>query len=182
MQKRLVHGLRGNSCCCYKRQDWINTRVATDGSKGCEVSIELPKKWYKYNDFLGFALLFHFVHLPPPHDYQTRYDSPYYSEFSISQGDQFIHVKALWLNFNFINYWKHGLEALGVSFFPQIGIQNEYRSIRWIYFKAIFGCKSYSTTPYCDYKALGQEMITQQKMTHSHTTKDEDNMSSSFPS
>ena len=51
----------------------------TDRSKGCEVSIELPKKWYKDNDFLGFALLFHFVHLPPPHDDQTRYDSPYFS-------------------------------------------------------------------------------------------------------
>ena len=53
--------------------EWVSDR-----SKECEVSIELPKKWYKDDNFLGIALFFHFVHLPPPDDDQTRYDSPYY--------------------------------------------------------------------------------------------------------
>ena len=52
--------------------EWVSDR-----SKECEVSIELSKKWYKDDNFLGIALFFHFVHLPPDYD-QTRYDSPYY--------------------------------------------------------------------------------------------------------
>ena len=53
--------------------EWVSDR-----SKECEVSIELPKKWYKDDNFLGIALFFHFVYLPPPDDDQTRYDTPYY--------------------------------------------------------------------------------------------------------
>ena len=53
--------------------EWVSDR-----SKECEISIELPKKWYKDDNFLGIALFFHFVHLPLPDDDQTRDDSPYY--------------------------------------------------------------------------------------------------------
>ena len=77
--------------------EWVS-----DKSMGCEVTIELPKKWYKDDNFLGFALFFHFVYSPPPH-YQ----------FSISQGDQFILVS---VHSNFIKKLEKGLEALVVSF------------------------------------------------------------------
>ena len=40
--------------------EWVS-----DKSMGCEVTIELPKKWYKDDNFLGFALFFHFVNVPP---------------------------------------------------------------------------------------------------------------------
>ena len=66
--------------------EWVS-----DKSMGCEVTIELPKKWYKYDNFLGIALFFHCVHFPP------------YCEFSISQGDQFILVSA---DFNLLRSLK----------------------------------------------------------------------------
>ena len=34
---------------------------ASDKRMGCDVTIGLPKKWYKNDNFLGFALFFHFV-------------------------------------------------------------------------------------------------------------------------
>ena len=79
--------------------EWVS-----DKSMGCEVTIELPKKWYKDDNFLGFALFFHFV------------DSLIFYQFSISQGDQFISVSE---HSHFIDLEK-GLEALVVVFFPQI--------------------------------------------------------------
>ena len=104
--------------------EWVS-----DKSMGCEVTIELPKKWYKDDNFLGFALFFHYVHLPPP-----------YCEFSISQ----VLVNA---DFNFSSsdfkfaFWdfnpSKNHDALMVFFFPQIVIPNEYRSRRWKYFKAL---------------------------------------------
>ena len=97
--------------------EWVS-----DKSMGCEVSIELPKKWYKDDNFLGFALFFHFDHFPLT-----------CLEFSISQGDQFILVNA---DFDFIEKLEIGLEALMVFFFPQIVIPNEYRSRRWRCLKA----------------------------------------------
>ena len=97
--------------------EWVS-----DKSMGCEVTIELPKKWYKDDNFLGFALFFHFVDFPPPHH-----------QFSISQGDQFIWVS---VHSNFIQKLENGSEALVVFFFPQIAIPNEYRSRRWKYLKA----------------------------------------------
>ena len=104
--------------------EWVSDKIM-----GCEVSIELPKKWYKDDNFLGFALFFHFVHFPLPS-----------CEFSISQGDQFISVSAdfdfIYLKFDFIKNLEKDLEALVVLFFPQIVIPNEYRSRRWKYFKA----------------------------------------------
>ena len=104
--------------------EWVS-----DKSMGCEVTIELPKKWYKDDNFLGFALLFHFVHFPHP-----------YCEFSISQGDQFISVSTdfdlIFSKFDFIKNLEKDLEALMVFFFPQIVIPNEYRSRSWKYFKA----------------------------------------------
>ena len=103
--------------------EWVS-----DKSMGCEVTIELPKKWYKDDNFLGFALFFHFVHFPPC------------CEFSISQGDQFISMSAdfdfMFSDFDFIKNLEKGSEALVVFFFPQIVIPNEYRSRRWKYFKA----------------------------------------------
>ena len=121
-------------------QKWVS-----DKSMGCEVRIDLPKKWYKDDNFLGFSLFFNFVHLPPPHDDQTRCNIPHCCcEFSISQCHQSIPVSSLWSDFNFINYCDEGLEAMGVSFFPQIGLLNEYRSRRWKHFKASFDYKPFN--------------------------------------
>ena len=103
--------------------EWVS-----DKSMGCEVTIELPKKWYKDDNFLGFALFFHFVDSPPPH-----------CQFFISQGDQFISVSA---GFHFYMRPEKGLEALVVFFIPQIVIPNEYRSRRWKYLKACIGRNS----------------------------------------
>ena len=104
--------------------EWVS-----DKSMGCEVTIELPKKWYKDDNFLGFALFFHFV------DFH-----PVYCEFSISQGDQFISMSAdfdfMFSSFDFIKNLGKVLKELVVFFFPQIVIPNEYRSRRWKYFKA----------------------------------------------
>ena len=103
--------------------EWVS-----DKSMGCEVTIELPKKWYKDDNFLGFALFFHFV------DFPSRY-----CEFSISQGDQFILVSA---HSNFIENLEKDSKELVLFFFPQIVIPNEYRSRRWKYFKACIGRNS----------------------------------------
>ena len=103
--------------------EWVS-----DKSMGCEVTIELPKKWYKDDNFLGFALFFHFVDSPPPH-----------CQFFISQGDQFIWVSVY---SNFMKKLEKGSEALVVFFFPQFVIPNEYRSRRWKYFKACIGRNS----------------------------------------
>ena len=107
--------------------EWVS-----DKSMGCEVTIELPKKWYKDDNFLGFALFFDFVDSPLP-----------YCEFIVSQGDQFIRVT---VHSHFIQKLEIGLESLMVFFFPQIVIPNEYRSKRWKYLKACiernFGVKS----------------------------------------
>ena len=135
--------------------EWVS-----DKSMGCEITIELPKKWYKDDNFLGFALFFHLDHFPPP-----------YCEFSISQGDQFISVNVdfdfrysdfefdFWdfkpfKNFKF-DFWDFNpfknFDALMVFFFPQIVIPNEYRSRRWQYFKACIknnsGVKSFGMHP-----------------------------------
>ena len=99
--------------------EWVS-----DKSMGCEITKVLPKKWYKDDNFLGFALFFHFVDSPP--EYQ----------FSISQGDQFISVSK---SFYYGMRLEKGLEALVVYFFPQIVIPNEYRSKRWKYLKACIG-------------------------------------------
>ena len=99
--------------------EWVS-----DKSMGCEVIIELPKKWYKDDNFLGFALFFHFVvHLP------------LHCEFSMSQRNG-ADVDFIFLDFYFLKNLEKGLEALVVFFFPQIVIPNEYRSRRWKYFKA----------------------------------------------
>ena len=109
--------------------EWVS-----DKSMGCEVTIELPKKWYKDN-FLGFALFFHFVDF-----------LPVYCEFSISQGDQFISMSVDFVfpissfalstsSFDFIMNFGKVLKELVVVFFPQIVIPNEYRSRRWKYLK-----------------------------------------------
>ena len=103
--------------------EWVS-----DKSMGCEVTIELPKKWYKDDNFLGFALFFHVVDSPPPH-----------CQFSISQGDQFRWVS---VHSNFMKKLEKGSEALVVFFFPQIVIPNEYRSRRWKYLKAYIGRNS----------------------------------------
>ena len=100
--------------------EWVS-----DKSMGCEVTMELPKKWYQDDNFLGFALFFHFVDSPPCH-----------CQFSISQGDQFIWVS---LHYSFIHKLKKCSEALVVLFFPQIVIPNEYQSGRWKYLKACTG-------------------------------------------
>ena len=97
--------------------EWVS-----DKSMGCEVTIELPKKWYKDDNFLGFALFCLFDNSVHPH-YQ----------FSISQGDQFIWVS---LHSHFIEKLEIGLEGSVVFFFPQIVIPDEYRSRRWKYLKA----------------------------------------------
>ena len=97
--------------------EWVS-----DKSMGCEVTKVLPKKWYKDDNFLGFALLFLFVDSPLPG-----------YEFSISQGDQFILVSVRSI---FIEKLENGSEALVVFFFPQIVIPNEYRSRRLKYLKA----------------------------------------------
>ena len=111
--------------------EWVS-----DKSMGCEVTIELPKKWYKDDNFLGFALFFHFDHFPIPH-----------CEFSISQGDQFISMSVDFTftissfgfktsSFDYIMNFGKVLDELLVFFFPQIVIPNEYRSRRCKYFKA----------------------------------------------
>ena len=101
--------------------EWVS-----DKSMGCEVTIELPKKWYKDDNFLGFALFFHFV------------DSPLiFYQFSISQGDQLICMvleKYIEASVSTSFYY-----SMGVCFFPQIVIPNEYRSKRWKYLKACIG-------------------------------------------
>ena len=128
--------------------EWVS-----DKRMGCEVTIGLPKKWYKDDNFLGFALFFHFVHLPSDDD-QASFNIPLRCyEFSISQGDQFILVSGFRLNFNIINYYKEGFESLGVSFFPIIGIPNEYRSKGWNYFKASFYYKPFNM------KSCGMHLI-----------------------
>ena len=103
--------------------EWVS-----DKSMGCEVTIELPKKWYKDDNFLGFALFFHFV------DFQHVY-----YEFSISQGDQFIPMSVdfnfKFTSFDFMKNLEKVLEGLAVFFFPQIVIPIEYRSRRWKYLK-----------------------------------------------
>ena len=101
--------------------EWVS-----DKSMGCEVTKVLPKKWYKDDNFLGFALFFHFVDSPLPG-----------YEFSISQGDQFILVSST--SFYHSMRLEKGLEALVVYFFPQIVIPNEYRSKRCKYLKAWIG-------------------------------------------
>ena len=106
----------------------------SDKSMGCEVTIELPKKWYKDDNFLGFALFFHSDHFPIPH-----------CEFSISQGDQFISMSVDFnsmFSFNFMKNLEKVLEELAVLFFPQIVIPNEYRSRRWKYLKVCIKRKS----------------------------------------
>ena len=103
--------------------EWVS-----DKSMGCEVTIELPKKWYKDDNFLGFALFFHFGDSPPP-----------LCLFRISQGDQFIWVS---VHSDYIPRFEKGTEALVVFFFPQIVIPNEYRSRRWKYLKACTGRNS----------------------------------------
>ena len=103
--------------------EWVS-----DKSMGCEVTIELPKKWYKDDNFLGFALFFHFVDSPPP-----------YCQFIVSQGNQFIRVS---VHSHFIEKLEIGLEASVVFFFTQIVIPNEYRSRRWKYLKACIGRNS----------------------------------------
>ena len=136
--------------------EWVS-----DKSMGCEVTIELPKKWYKDDNFLGFALLFHFVDSSPPH-----------CQFSISQGDQFILVS---VHSYFIHKLEKGSEALAVFFFPQIVIPNEYRSRRWKYLKACTrrnsGVKSVGMHFYTPKPKMiirkDQEMISQkQKRSH----------------
>ena len=112
-----------------KKWYWVS-----DKSMGCEVTIELPKKWYKDDNLLGFALFFHSVnfHL-------------LYSEFSISQGDQFISMSVDFnsmFSFNFMKNLEKVLEELAVFFFPQIVIPNEYRSRRWKYLKVCIKSKS----------------------------------------
>ena len=102
--------------------EWVS-----DKSMGCEVTIELPKKSYKDDNFLGFALFFHCDHF-----------SPHGCEFWISKGDQFILVIAF-SSFIFNLLFKNrreGVEALVVLFFPKIVIPNKYRFSRWKYFKA----------------------------------------------
>ena len=105
---------------------------------GCEVTIELPKKWYKDDNFLGFALFFHVDNFLLP------------CEFSISQGNQFILVNTEFIHNCCMNLEK-GLKLLVVSFFPQIVIPNEYRSKRWKYLKAFidryYGVKSVGMHP-----------------------------------
>ena len=121
---------------CYSGIHVVVTRGGTglipewvsDKSMGCEVTIELPKKWYKDDNFLGIALFFHFVDFLSP-----------YCEFSISQGNQFILVSA---HSDFIKMLEKGSKELGVYFFPQIVIPNEYRSKRWKYLKACIGRNS----------------------------------------
>ena len=102
-----------------------------DKSMGCEVSIELPNKWYKDDTFLGFALFFSFVTFD-----KTRCFHFCNCDFSISQlGDQFIQVTdGIYMN-DIYNDDK-GLDALGLYFFPQNFIPDEYRSKRWKYLKA----------------------------------------------
>ena len=120
--------------------EWVS-----DKSMGCEVTKVLPKKWYKDDNFLGFALFFHFV------------DSPLiFYQFSISQGDQFILISvstsfyhgtrlekyieaSVSASFYYSMRLEKGLEALVVYFFPQIVIPNEYRSKRCKYLKACIG-------------------------------------------
>ena len=117
--------------------EWVS-----DKSMGCEVTIELPKKWYKDDNFLGFALFFNFVDF-----YQV------YCEFSISQGDQFILMSADFVftifsfafeisSFDIITNFGKVLEEMVVFFFPQIVIPNEYRSRRWKYLKVCIKSKS----------------------------------------
>ena len=113
--------------------EWVS-----DKSMGCEVTIELPKKWYKDDNFLGFALFFHFVDFPSP-----------YCEFSISQGDQFILVSA---HSNFIENLEKDSKELVLFFFPQIVIPNEYRSRRWKYLKACIGRNS-------EVKSVGMHLL-----------------------
>ena len=126
-KKETYSGNYGNDDVITVGRTGLIPEWVSDKSMGCEVTIELPKKWYKDDNFLGFALFFHFVNVPPP---------PPSCEFSISQDDQLISVSALWLYDNYINNYKEGLEALVVYFFPQIVIPSEYRSRRWKYFKA----------------------------------------------
>ena len=104
-----------------------------DKSMGCEVSIELPNKWYKDDTFLGFAVFFSFV--PRDVDDEKKMHHLGYCELSISQGDQFIHVNRSLLE-DHIRGGDKGLDALGLYFYPQNLIPNKYRSKRWKYFKA----------------------------------------------
>ena len=104
-----------------------------DKSMGCEVSIELPNKWYKDDTFLGFALFFRFV--PLDVDDEIKVDPFCFCELSISQGDQFILVNRIFLEYGIYGGDK-GLDALGLHFYPQNLIPNKYRSKRWKYFKA----------------------------------------------
>ena len=101
-------------------------------SMGCEVSIELPNKWYKDDTFLGFALFFSFAPLDVDDEKKMHLG---FSELSISQGDQFILVDDIFLEYDIYGGDK-GLDALGLYFYPQNHIPNEYRSKRWKYFKA----------------------------------------------
>ena len=97
--------------------EWVS-----DKSMRCEVTKVLPKKWYKDDNFLGFALFFLYVDSPLP-----------CYEFSISQGDQFILVS---VHSRFFQKFENGSEALVVFFFPQIFIPIGYRSRRSKYLKA----------------------------------------------
>ena len=99
---------------------------------GFEVSIELPNKWYKDDVFLGFALFFNFV--PLDVDDETIKHGVN-CQLSISQGDQCIWLDSVFMVDNIYGGDK-GLDILGVYFFPQNVIPNEYRSKRWKYFKA----------------------------------------------
>ena len=108
--------------------EWVK-----DKSMGCEVSIELPNKWYKEDTFLGFALFFSFV--PLDVDDEKKMHPLGRCELSISQGDQFKLVDEISHEDYIINGDK-GLDALGFYFYPQNLIPNMYRSKRWKYFKA----------------------------------------------
>ena len=107
--------------------EWVK-----DKSMGCEVIIELPNKWYE-DDTLGFALFLSFF--PLDVDDEEKLHHLGYCKLSISQGDQFIRVNDILLERGIYGGDK-GLEALGLYFYPQNHIPNEYRSKRWKYFKA----------------------------------------------
>ena len=138
--------------------EWVTRK-----SMGCEVSIELSKNWYEYDNFLGFAIFFHLLPLDGDDDNNNddvddKFKRGYtlFYELSTSHGDQSKLIFRLSQRIDCRIYIISSLEdsdryvefppvyhkvgtsdpTLGVLYVPQTAISIEYRSREYNHFEA----------------------------------------------
>ena len=124
---------KGISIVISGMPDWLRYQNA-----GNEIRIELPMNWYDDNDFLGFALCAVYVPLK-----NTLGDAPVVSyglgcHLSLC-GDQFGFRD--YLSFYSVCKCYCGGESrdqVWMTYYPQIAIQEKYRSNKWRQFTALF--------------------------------------------